>query len=491
MIEKKHFIITILVLIICVSILSCVKDDLTTSQILTQKISSNSRTQSGALELEVSIAKKLFDDRKMEEKLTSKLPNFTQLKWNPNWDNPITQVINDSTFYLIFPMIPYITDKGVTKSVVAVNNNYLFIKNSTEFYFGTYDFNNPLIIGKSNPNNETSLEFFTGKFSMTNIETKQSINVNYENGILKKKDKITVQKSDMVTQGNVLECHDVLYCTYGAVCDGTVYIHTNMEGCTAPNSDQGVGTCTVALWQFKYSETRQVCQYVYYPDLPDLPGDGGGGDNGGGGGSTPDSNPEAPCNLGKQLQNDATFKNLMNDLKSKTSSNREYAHVQTTSGSWSMYEGPQNGSGIDNLPGTGVKAIIHSHYNDPNMLSIFSTADIRALHQMAFGGGFGNTIADAYIGVVTPNLGGTAYLLSISDINKFAAKNDEIKGIIADNLYNALIKPSQSNTLNESGFLKIIEGWGLTLLKTDYNDISYWGTIKPDGVFGTKLISCW
>ena len=270
----------IFVMLLCaVSAVQCSKDVLTNSQNISPKMDRNQKRDSSVAIMDLTTIKKLFVDRGIDDKLTSTISQTSKLKWKADWNKPINQNINDSTQYILVPLTPYIITSEGEKAAIMVNTtNYLIIKNNDEYYFGSYESTKGLISGQKIVQDSVDhLKEFTGKFVMINLQSKQSISVDYEKGVLRKKNS-TEQKGGLSTQGYQMECHSLIYCTFTAGCDGTFYVYTNMAGCDAPDRDIAVGTCGLANWSYSNSQTRDVCEYVYYPDLPDMPTYPGGTD---------------------------------------------------------------------------------------------------------------------------------------------------------------------------------------------------------------------
>src|SRR5690606_23368206 len=130
------------------------------------------------------------------------------------------------------------------------------------------------------------------------------------------------------------------------------------------------------------------------------PGSGGPLDPGGfpptdphpGGGGSQNSDPEkTPCQIGKALKTNPTFRNKMTTLKtSAQNDNFEKGFLmKLNSGANHGYDyievnGPVNGDGIDlNLQsGDQYAGFIHSHYDRDDMLSVFSLSDILKMYLM-------------------------------------------------------------------------------------------------------------
>ena len=215
---------------------------------------------------------------------------------------------------------------------------------------------------------------------------------------------------------------------------------------------------------------------------------GGGGSGGTGGGSAPasiDSELETapiimqldnPCEQMDKLAKDPSFINKMKDLQSKTNQNYESGYVIKRDGdalSYTSIQGDSNQGQIDFAVNDKIDGYMHNHYT--GLLSIFSGTDIRAMFQL-YQGSHINRLMTFTMTVVTAN--GTSYALKVSDYSKFISFGNNYLSSdssfnsfesIYSNLYN--ISPSNSNTNNETNFLRMLDQLdsGLKLFKGNSN----------------------
>jgi hypothetical protein len=213
--------------------------------------------------------------------------------------------------------------------------------------------------------------------------------------------------------------------------------------------------------------------------------------SGGGGGNTnnnppnppnPPTPPTDPCSQAQSLTSDNTFKSAMQDLKAKTSQNREYAYYYANGGTPTLIAGNEGQGGIDMHVAGAIDVLAHSHYGT-SLLSIFSGGDIYSLYQLLNNDLLNNPSTFTF-SLITGQ--GTTYLLMIEDVEKFRTYgNDTFGGVTsgadADNelgyIYSAMgIVQGGDAAQNEIGFLHFLRtsNTGLSLFKGSSASFSSW-----------------
>ena len=188
--------------------------------------------------------------------------------------------------------------------------------------------------------------------------------------------------------------------------------------------------------------------------------------------------PETPCDKIKKFGESQKTKDLMNNLKNETKSDREKGYtLKDNSGTLNenYFEGTPGENYMDVDVSDGVNAIIHSHYT--GLLSIFSPDDIFVI-AAAYKGGYIKDTQNFVLGVVTDS--GTQYYMVIDDLQKFSTFSDQvlINGFnIYKNMYKRLGKISENNSpaLNEYNFLNYLDknNTGLKILEGS-EDMNTW-----------------
>ncbi|MBC6110208.1 hypothetical protein ACFOG5_15840 [Pedobacter fastidiosus] len=226
----------------------------------------------------LSAIKKDFFENKIDEKLNPKTNQ--KIVWNPDWEHPTSQIVNDSISYVFYTLLVDIKTAEHDKLEKIRSNSYLIVKNEKEFFRGIY-FADSSITKSSTLN-------FTGKLLLTNLKTKKSFIIRYANG--KPFDNFT--KSQRIASAKLMStpgslsywgqnCHqEMKYCVFApagyTTCGGTLEVEIS-PNCIWPNAHCGVS------WYLVDSSEETVCEDVWFPDPPTDPGDGGsGGDNSGG-----------------------------------------------------------------------------------------------------------------------------------------------------------------------------------------------------------------
>ncbi len=222
------------------------------------------------------------------------------------------------------------------------------------------------------------------------------------------------------------------------------------------------------------------------PDHEFMPGGGTGSSD------TPLPPPKTPCEQAKALAESSEFRSLMQQLKTKTSDNKEYAAYLGESssglegGTVSFIAGQENEKFINlPLPSGKVDGLAHSHYGD-GTLSIFSGGDIFALYQLLVNDKMNNS-ATFMLSVVTG--AGTTYLLMIENEQQFRTFGSDTfdgvtTGIGADKVLEAIfsfmnIVEGGNSAQNEKGFLNFLRtsNAGLSLFKGDTDGFNAWNKI--------------
>ena len=248
--------------------------------------------------------------------------------------------------------------------------------------------------------------------------------------------------------------------------------------CISASNEQGTIISTTCAWILVDMDYVIQCTSN---------GGSDGGSSGGGGyipPTTPPTVPEDapkpdPCAKAKTLNENTNYKNETNDLKDKVADlnlKREVGYIKKV-GSPAIYSDPGSTGMLFNIPQINelndhsLEYITHSHYIDPSALSIFSFDDF-----FTFGKFLGsNKVADVNtfnLGVAT-NYG--TYALVLDDSSKFISylqtTINDLQGSI--DLFQKFDSPTigiletNSGSINETNFLKIIKDSGIKLLKKD------------------------
>ncbi|WP_312171236.1 hypothetical protein [Chryseobacterium sp.] len=275
---------------------------------------------------------------------------------------------------------------------------------------------------------------------------------------------------------------------------------TRTVGMWYPDDEGNSGSDESGHWEYMHVTTCKIeaadmdqCTGLIN-QYGECTGEGGGYDypGGGGGGEEPEDEGD-PCEKVQRIGKDAKTKNLMNELKSKTTDTKEHGYVLATGSQGTVFEFPIQGqtgqAGINFSLGAGDKidGYIHSHYT--GLLSIFSPDDIFSIATFFKNNAIKN-MGTFVIGVTTAS--NTQYMMVIDDPAKFANfANGLFNGNLFDDLtlynytkmYNDLFKitPSNSTLDNEKNFLQYIESSesGLKVLKGS-SDMQNWSLIELD-----------
>ena len=229
-------------------------------------------------------------------------------------------------------------------------------------------------------------------------------------------------------------------------------------------------------------------------DPGDEPGGGGPGDGtgfdpvGGGGSGGGSNNPLTPCQLGKNLGNDLTFKSKMQELKtSADNDNFEKGFLISPMGQYTPLQGNANNPEIPIQSylnsGQQYSGLTHSHYGDE--LSVFSPADLIALYQVWQNGNMSVPAQNFVMGMVSGK--GTTYLIMIEDTNKFFNffvnfMNEPDPLTILDNIFAGApynINQNANNSNNEQALARLLKqlNVGVKLMKGYPENFNHWRTV--------------
>lgn len=226
--------------------------------------------------------KKAFYLKRLDEKLKSK--DDKNLVWEPDWNNPKTQIINDSVSYVFYQIAGYLLKDGKQESAKIVGAKpFLIVKNEKEFYKGLYYQPNNEVNNKNTQSREIIINHFTGNLLLTNLEIKNSYLIRYKNGTVvstHSKNSIGYQKLmsvDRKTSYYETHCQTQInsctYYTYLPSCGGGFVVEYSFY-CQEPSYCQSAG------WILSDYSIDQVCEDIWFPDPPSDPGSGGGGGDG-------------------------------------------------------------------------------------------------------------------------------------------------------------------------------------------------------------------
>ncbi len=212
-----------------------------------------------------------------------------------------------------------------------------------------------------------------------------------------------------------------------------------------------------------YVGTYQQCFWVADPNST------------GGGGYTPPTS--TPCSQVQSLGTSSDFQAKMQDLKTRTSLNYEAAYIMRND-AYEYIQGANNELSMS-LPINYINPIdgfLHSHYNDPQALSIFSPSDIKAIYDSNRALGIKN-IETFTAGVVTAS--GTTYLLKVVDktaFMNFGSVNLQNPAAFLnfEDEMSVAVNSHSPEFVQESGFLNAIRNSGLMLFKGNITTFNQW-----------------
>ena len=220
-----------------------------------------------------------------------------------------------------------------------------------------------------------------------------------------------------------------------------------------------------------------------------IPGTGDSGGSSGGGGwggvSTPGTTapPQMPCQALTRDGQNAQVVAQLNALDGLLTDNREHgltiSYDAAGNPSFNTAAGLPDSLSIGNwtIPG-GASAIVHTHYSDPNSLSVFSPADLQSLWLYYHNNSPANLSTFTFT-IITAS--GTVYSLAVTNpaaFTTFANSKGLSSSLFSLNVLFGAYQISSSNTVaqNELAFMKMLIGsnTGLTLYKGDPSDFASW-----------------
>lgn len=427
--------------------------------------------------------KDVFYKNGFDKKISNKINDTINITWRPKWNKALT-VVKDSISYSYIPLIPEL--KSLTRSLKIGNLNqkqFLIIKNAKDFLRATYILKAGS--GKVQDTLSSKLTNFSGMLYLDDFQLNKRVRYEYNNGIrLEVKKSVASESnskknSEIKTMGYEEQCHTEYRCTFVAYCGANMIVY-GAPDCNTPANPPYIDGCGKLEWYLSYTEPYEVCESVYVPDPP-FPPDSGGGN------PSPEYpiDKDRPCSTMIGLGLNREFINAMSDLKNAASipNNYEvgYYAVQNSDGGtdfWHTQGNPNDGSiDLGDAP-SFLKGLVHSHYQGPGMLSIFSAADLEAMYVITTSG-MASDPNNFYMGVLAGTDGGQAYMLVITDFNKFKLWDATLTNTFEFG-YGLLVKAEYDVARNESGFLTLIQDHGITLLKGDINNFSSWQTLSKD-----------
>lgn len=203
-----------------------------------------------------------------------------------------------------------------------------------------------------------------------------------------------------------------------------------------------------------------------------------------------------PCKQMDRLADNVKMINKLKDFKTKVTENKEYAayiYQASSRGDYTFSNyivgAPNTGQINLNLPSTDIDGLIHSHYNGSNMLSIFTSDDLKYMFQVMTNGKMRN-YKDFTFTVVT---GSSTYTLKIDDYQQFQEFgalyfNQSATFTLFNQMYNQRISPTKTTLENEKGFLDLISSSGLKFFKGNPILFNNWSGVKLNST-KTGLIS--
>lgn len=234
--------------------------------------------------LNTNQVRELFYTKGLDKKLVNKINDTAEVIWTPAWEKVFSK-IKDSVNYLYVPLVPQLRNSKGTGQVITTNQRqFLIVKDGKDFLRATYVQDESAKKGQS----ALSMQFthFNGSLILNNLGTAQSFIYQYKNGAgtraVAGPGVISASRSGSnpgtTIMGYRTECYTDYVCTWYAYCGSSIYIYTNLNGCNyPPNSPGDFGNCSDDYWYLSYSEPTEVCEDVYFPDLPPEPGNGNDG----------------------------------------------------------------------------------------------------------------------------------------------------------------------------------------------------------------------
>ncbi|AOM77371.1 SprT-like domain-containing protein [Pedobacter steynii] len=229
-----------------------------------------------------AIKEKFYSDE-LEEKL---IPNVKQdIVWIPDWENPNTQIVNDSVSYVLYPLIGKYSKNGKSEKAMLIGGKpYLMVKNEKEFYRAFYYSNDNSLQSMTNPT-ELKMDNFTGKLLLSSLTNRGNYLLDYVNGEVSYSYKDLQKRGAKKANGMrgklsyiETQCHtEMRNCTFvsdwAGSCSGSIIVLFSPT-CNWPQSICGTS------FSLTDSSEITVCEDIWFPDPPTDPGSGGGGTGG-------------------------------------------------------------------------------------------------------------------------------------------------------------------------------------------------------------------
>lgn len=209
-----------------------------------------------------------------------------------------------------------------------------------------------------------------------------------------------------------------------------------------------------------------------------------------------------PCTQGKDLSNNADFKNKMSALRDNLNQQFESAYKFNADGTDVFSNGGPSGINFNFSQSyfANSTGFIHNHENDPNNISIFSADDFRTMF-IAVANTDLKYQSSYKFGLVTAK--GTTYLLTINNLANFKifasnlfSPNNAVQLNTFKILFNNFVNATNTAAQNEIGFTNLLKTLqaggtdsGLTLMKG--NTTSFTGWQKVTNTDGTiTYVNC-
>jgi len=274
--------------------------------------------------------------------------------------------------------------------------------------------------------------------------------------------------------------------TAGALQPLRMSVYTAVPGIPPPD------TCyDYFLVGYDNTGTQVVHDYLFSSCSGGIPGlgtswGGGGGSpttGGGGGGAANPNQPKMPCAALTRDGQNAQVQAQLTNLKGLLTDNKEHGvatyYGATGTPTFTTATGTPGQLGIFSWSiAAGVASVAHTHYNDPNSLSVFSEGDLQALWVLYQSGNMANPSTFTST-IITAS--GTVYALAITNQAAFTnfGNNNGLSSSItalttALNGYNISFTNSVAD--NEHQFVQMLGqlNMGLTLYKGDPNNFASW-----------------
>ena len=244
--------------------------------------------------------KKLFLDKKYNEKLVQKFSDTLYIYWTPQWNKASQKGTPKSITYTYVPLEPKLRVSPYTMGMVGVKE-FLLIKRENgqiDFSVATYMYTEPRNKRAVSPYDPRFFTTFTGVLTLNNLATNEGARFIYTNGVTpqtttkKSATSSTVNSSNPTAAdgiSNEIICEEYVICYWTASC--AFGPNGRVGAFTAGTTTSGLGGCEYpgqepcyewgSTWYPNGSTTRQQCHQEDPPPPPDSPPtDGGGGDDG-------------------------------------------------------------------------------------------------------------------------------------------------------------------------------------------------------------------